>query len=596
MLRLPLNKRLEVHIGDGYYRAADPPTSQPHDAEEYVLAEKIIDLDKNLGYFPENNIRSLSTLSSRLHMDVSYQRVMNYHKSSSSASVASSIAQVGGSGDIFHGLRERNALHDSAASASTAARPTAATGSIAGGGGSTVHIVGEVNHRMRVRLRPDEDYESEDDAAHSTYKRGHEAGGTTNATHWDLDIPLDLSVLVKNMSGQVWVGTVNAGLLLQEPTMAREDASYESSDENIDGEAEDATEKDTLDKSEGDKHRKHLSTDEEDAVQAALQRRQRQVFHTVLTRLHFEGKGSLYSYPVCSPFTSARYPDTFLQLEREVSRIRAWMHLKMHVHFPSIFTVIFDADSKRNYERVFGLVMKIRLVARLLEKLWMARSKWITDRLYCNLRHAMHFFISNLLYYLQVDVVDSEYTTFQKELKHLTEFQAVLMAHRHFLANILRLSMLDNQAIQECFDRLLHLCLRFVAACRIQARSEAMYMETPAAAGSGHVNESVLDETAVHLPPSTHAHQTPMLNRSKLSLSPSSAGGSGGHHRLNTSGYSVPIYIPIEEFEIIRKEFFQQLEYLLQFMKKIESRGFLFRLDFNGFLSQHCVDLNHNHV
>lgn len=28
MLRLPLNKRLEVHIGDGYYRAADPPTSQ----------------------------------------------------------------------------------------------------------------------------------------------------------------------------------------------------------------------------------------------------------------------------------------------------------------------------------------------------------------------------------------------------------------------------------------------------------------------------------------------------------------------------------------------------------------------------------------
>lgn len=27
------------------------------DAEDYILAEKIVDLDKNLGYFPENTIR-----------------------------------------------------------------------------------------------------------------------------------------------------------------------------------------------------------------------------------------------------------------------------------------------------------------------------------------------------------------------------------------------------------------------------------------------------------------------------------------------------------------------------------------------------------
>jgi hypothetical protein len=33
----------------------------------------------------------------------------------------------------------------------------------------------------------------------------------------------------------------------------------------------------------------------------------------------------------------------------------------------------------------------------------MTRSRLITsDRLFCNIRHSMHFFISNLLYYLQV--------------------------------------------------------------------------------------------------------------------------------------------------------------------------------------------------
>lgn len=81
LLRLPLNKRLQVNIGDGYYRAPDPSvetnSTSPSascvstaralpcmcvcplsiDAEDYILAEKIVDLDKNLGYFPENTIR-----------------------------------------------------------------------------------------------------------------------------------------------------------------------------------------------------------------------------------------------------------------------------------------------------------------------------------------------------------------------------------------------------------------------------------------------------------------------------------------------------------------------------------------------------------
>lgn len=451
---------------------------------------------------------------------------------------------------------------------------------------------------MRVRLRPDEDYDSDtDDRLPSASPKNArmmmgQAGGLFStlpgSQSWDVDIPLDLSVFVKNASGQVCVGAVSSGLLLQEPNKT----DFDDLDDDDDDDGDD----DNVDADTDDHHDDSLppSDQEEQAISDALQRRQRQVFHTIIHRMHFEGKGSLYSYPVCSPFTSARYPDTFLQLEREVSKIRAWMHLKLQIHFPAVFTVIFDVDSKRNYERVFSLVMKVRLVARLLEKLWMARSKWMTDRLYCNLRHAMHFFISNLLYYLQVDVVDSEYAAFQQELRHLTEFQAVLMAHRHFLANILRLAMLDNQAIQECFDRLLHLCLRFVAACRVQARSEAMYMESGSTAHRHGGHESVLDETAAHLPAPRDTLQTPMLNRSKLSLSPTPNTGASQGTPHNTSSFVTPTYIPIEEFETIRKEFFQQLTYLLQFMKKVESRGFLFRLDFNGYISQHAMDLGHH--
>ena len=46
------------------------------------------------------------------------------------------------------------------------------------------------------------------------------------------------------------------------------------------------------------------------------------------------------------------------------------------------------------------------------------------------------------------------------------------------------------------------------------------------------------------------------------------------------------IYIPPEEFFSIRKEFFSQMTYLFNIMRKVDSRGFMFRLDFNGFLSK----------
>lgn len=41
-------------------------------------------------------------------------------------------------------------------------------------------------------------------------------------------------------------------------------------------------------------------------------------------------------------------------------------------------------------------------MAHALERLWIARSRLAADRSFCQSRHSMHFFVSNLLYYLQV--------------------------------------------------------------------------------------------------------------------------------------------------------------------------------------------------
>jgi hypothetical protein len=71
----------------------------------------------------------------------------------------------------------------------------------------------------------------------------------------------------------------------------------------------------------------------------------------------------------------------------------------------------------------------------------------------------MHFFISNLLYFLQEDVVDAEFSGLISAIDSVTDFQSVLKAHRAFVVNIMRLSMIDNIVVQEAFERVFQVIL-----------------------------------------------------------------------------------------------------------------------------------------
>lgn len=139
-----------------------------------------------------------------------------------------------------------------------------------------------------------------------------------------------------------------------------------------------------------------------------------------------------------------------------------------------------------------------------------------------------------------MDVVDSEYSTLQKEVATAADFQSVLRAHKTFTSNMLRLSLIDHTSVQEGIERILQICLRFIAVCRILHQSEFL-------------NEDIVSgcEDAPNAP---------------------------------------PIYVPPEEFTHIRKDFFAQVSMLFQLMRKVESRGFIFRLDFNGYLSNASLE------
>lgn len=203
-------------------------------------------------------------------------------------------------------------------------------------------------------------------------------------------------------------------------------------------------------------------------------------------------------------------------------------------------------------------------MAHSLERLWKSRSRLSSDRSFCQLRHSMHFFAANLLYYLQVDVVDSEFLALQRDVEAASDFQMVVRAHRNFIAAVLRVSLVDHLTVQEGVERVLQACLRFIAVCRLLQQQEGVDDDDNNYEGGGGGGQQ----------------QQQQLALSSLLLAPSP------NSRVQERVRSLPVAVPPEELEAVRKEFFSQIAFLFQVMRKIESRGFVFRLDFNSFLSE----------
>ena len=160
-------------------------------------------------------------------------------------------------------------------------------------------------------------------------------------------------------------------------------------------------------------------------------------------------------------------------------------------------------------------------------------------------------------------MVDSEYSILQRDIATASDFQSVLRAHKTFTSNMLRLSLIDNTSVQEGIERILQVCLRFIAVCRIQHQVEDSQQPSHTDEEASRSFRSTASRASTREIPASHA----LLQ-------------------------SLPIYVPPEELGFIRKDFFAQVAVLFQLMRKVESRGFIFRLDFNSFLSNSALDSN----
>lgn len=124
--------------------------------------------------------------------------------------------------------------------------------------------------------------------------------------------------------------------------------------------------------------------------------------------------------------------------------INKLIRLNFNVKWP--LHLFFSPVVLDRYGELFCFLLQIRQIQYDLHLVWhMHREKKVTgNSVLSQLRNKMLFLIDNLQYYLQVDVLESQFCALMNAVQNSKDFECIQRAHSVFQANIMSLSFLLN--------------------------------------------------------------------------------------------------------------------------------------------------------
>ncbi|KAK3609174.1 hypothetical protein CHS0354_013711 [Potamilus streckersoni] len=129
--------------------------------------------------------------------------------------------------------------------------------------------------------------------------------------------------------------------------------------------------------------------------------------------------------------------------------------------------IFFTPKVLEKYNHVFKFLLAIKRTQMDLQHCWSLQmqhrnrvptpgegTKW-------QLRTHMSFLVDNLQYYLQVDVIESQFGILVDKIKSTRDFEAVRLAHDHFLMTLLSQSFVHMKSVSHCLNEILDQCGAF---------------------------------------------------------------------------------------------------------------------------------------
>ncbi|GLT47188.1 hypothetical protein SLA2020_209010 [Shorea laevis] len=131
--------------------------------------------------------------------------------------------------------------------------------------------------------------------------------------------------------------------------------------------------------------------------------------------------------------------------------------LRVSLRMPSLGTVkpsqvdvpklFFTQEVLSKYLRVFQYLLRLKRTQMELEKSWAARAYGILIR--------------NLQFYIQVDVIESQWNVLQSHIQDSQDFTELVNFHQEYLSALISQSFLDIGSVSRILDSIMKLCLQF---------------------------------------------------------------------------------------------------------------------------------------
>ncbi|XP_002738136.1 gamma-tubulin complex component 4-like [Saccoglossus kowalevskii] len=129
--------------------------------------------------------------------------------------------------------------------------------------------------------------------------------------------------------------------------------------------------------------------------------------------------------------------------------------------------ILFTQTVLEKYNTMFKFLLHIKKVQLELQHCWaiqMERKNHTSSQLDSNiwhLRRHMAFLVDNLQYYLQVDVLETQFSQLGEKIKSTRDFETIRLSHDRFLTALLGQSFLHMKPVAHCLKEILDICHSF---------------------------------------------------------------------------------------------------------------------------------------
>eukprot|EP00752_Nemacystus_decipiens_P015142 g13489.t1 len=159
------------------------------------------------------------------------------------------------------------------------------------------------------------------------------------------------------------------------------------------------------------------------------------------------------------------------RVEEMLEAMDSWSGLCLQYRLEWPLHLVLTRETMQTYNRLFRLLASVKRASLELERVWPTlmqsryrgmgdKEKTLLGPLWM-LRARMAFFVANLAFYLQVDVVEAAYSSLQNKLGTVRDFVSLQRAHQEFLATLRAKFYIDNLEISQGLGRALRHVLRF---------------------------------------------------------------------------------------------------------------------------------------